>query len=61
MHCAARTNLTMSEETVMRLIVELTERLNSLVEYLSTAVSILNLSTWTIREGLLNCCLFFEQ
>ncbi|XP_040892778.1 uncharacterized protein LOC121181061 isoform X2 [Toxotes jaculatrix] len=37
LHCAARTNLTMSEETIMRLIIELTERLNSLIMELSTA------------------------
>ncbi|KAF0037099.1 hypothetical protein F2P81_009973 [Scophthalmus maximus] len=36
LHCAARANLTMSEETSMRLIVELTERLNSLLMELST-------------------------
>ncbi|XP_051242493.1 uncharacterized protein mslnb isoform X22 [Dicentrarchus labrax] len=36
LHCAARTNLTMSEETIMRLIVELTGRLNSLIRELST-------------------------
>lgn len=38
LHCAARANLTMSEETSMRLIVELTERLNSLLMELSTTV-----------------------
>ncbi|XP_023262765.1 uncharacterized protein LOC111655549 [Seriola lalandi dorsalis] len=37
LHCAARTNLTMSEANVMRLIMELTERLNSLIKELSTA------------------------
>ncbi|XP_074485882.1 uncharacterized protein LOC141764496 isoform X2 [Sebastes fasciatus] len=37
LHCAARSNLTMSEETVMRLIAELTERLNLLIKELSTA------------------------
>ncbi|XP_041790221.1 uncharacterized protein LOC121604710 [Chelmon rostratus] len=37
LHCAARTNLTMSEVTIMRLIEELTERLNSLIQELSTA------------------------
>ncbi|XP_029355460.1 uncharacterized protein mslnb [Echeneis naucrates] len=37
LHCAARTNLTLSEETIMRLITELTERLNSLIMELSTA------------------------
>ncbi|XP_039670200.1 uncharacterized protein LOC120567316 [Perca fluviatilis] len=36
LHCAARSNLTVSEETVMRLIVELTERPNSLIKELST-------------------------
>ncbi|KAF1394728.1 hypothetical protein PFLUV_G00004160 [Perca fluviatilis] len=36
LHCAARSNLTVSEETVMRLIVELTERLNLLIKELST-------------------------
>ncbi|XP_008296599.1 uncharacterized protein LOC103369623 [Stegastes partitus] len=37
LQCAARTNLTMTEETVMRLIEELTKRLNSLIKELSTA------------------------
>ncbi|XP_044043889.1 uncharacterized protein LOC122872151 [Siniperca chuatsi] len=37
LHCAARTNLTMSEATIMSLIVELTEHLNSLIKELSTA------------------------
>ncbi|XP_068178769.1 uncharacterized protein [Antennarius striatus] len=37
LQCAARTNLTLSEATVMRLIVELTERLNALIEDLSKA------------------------
>ncbi|KAA8595275.1 hypothetical protein FQN60_012410, partial [Etheostoma spectabile] len=37
LHCAARSNLIMTEETVMRLIVELTGRLNSLIKELSTA------------------------
>ncbi|XP_078131792.1 uncharacterized protein LOC144534036 isoform X1 [Sander vitreus] len=37
LHCAARSNLTISEETVMRLMEELTERLNSLIKELSTA------------------------
>ncbi|XP_023154081.2 uncharacterized protein LOC111588137 isoform X2 [Amphiprion ocellaris] len=37
LHCAARTNLTMNEETVMRLIEELTKRLNSLIRELATA------------------------
>lgn len=38
LHCAARTNLTMSERTMTRVIVELTERLNSLVREFATAV-----------------------
>ncbi|XP_045566786.1 uncharacterized protein isoform X6 [Salmo salar] len=37
LHCVARSNLTMSEETIMRLVVELTGRLNSLVQKFSTA------------------------
>ncbi|XP_069545539.1 uncharacterized protein [Brachyistius frenatus] len=37
LHCAARTNLTMTEETIMRLITELTKRLNSLIKELSRA------------------------
>ncbi|KAM9857099.1 uncharacterized protein ACBR49_000773 isoform 2-T2 [Aulostomus maculatus] len=37
LHCAARTNLTMSEATTLRLIEELTVRLNSLMKELSTA------------------------
>ncbi|XP_036949254.1 uncharacterized protein LOC119016969 [Acanthopagrus latus] len=37
LHCAARTNLTMSEETIMRMISELMGRLNSLMRELSTA------------------------
>ncbi|XP_070965378.1 uncharacterized protein [Oncorhynchus clarkii lewisi] len=37
LHCVARSNLTLSEETVMRLVVELTGRLNSLVQKFSTA------------------------
>ncbi|XP_029906846.1 uncharacterized protein LOC115358879 [Myripristis murdjan] len=37
LHCAARSNLTMSEETIMRLIMELTQRLNSLIQEFSTA------------------------
>ncbi|XP_023814448.1 uncharacterized protein LOC110013628 [Oryzias latipes] len=35
LHCAARTNLTLNEETIMRLILELTKRLNSLIKELS--------------------------
>lgn len=38
LHCAARTNLTMSERTITRVIVELTERLNSLVREFAKAV-----------------------
>ncbi|XP_068583671.1 uncharacterized protein [Cebidichthys violaceus] len=37
LHCAAGSNLTMSEETVMRLIGQLTERLNSLIQELLTS------------------------
>lgn len=37
LHCAARSNLTMSEGTIMRLIEELTVLLNSLIKELSTA------------------------
>ncbi|KAE8300477.1 Mesothelin Pre-pro-megakaryocyte-potentiating factor [Larimichthys crocea] len=37
LHCAARTNLTMSEATIMRLITELTGRLNLLIQELSRA------------------------
>ncbi|KAL6111018.1 mslnl [Pungitius sinensis] len=37
MHCAADSNLTMSEETVARLIEELTQRLNSLMQELLTS------------------------
>ncbi|XP_034149917.1 uncharacterized protein mslnb isoform X4 [Esox lucius] len=37
LHCVARSNLTMSEETVMGLVRELTGRLNSLVQDFSTA------------------------
>ncbi|XP_015820458.1 uncharacterized protein [Nothobranchius furzeri] len=37
LHCAARTNLTMTETTVLRLIDELMRRLNSLIKELSTA------------------------
>lgn len=40
MHCAAKTNLTMSDTVVMRLTEELLMRLNSLIKELSTAVSI---------------------
>ncbi|KAM9770399.1 uncharacterized protein mslnb [Menidia menidia] len=35
LHCAATTKLTLNEKTIMRLIVELTERLNSLVKEFS--------------------------
>lgn len=38
LHCAADSNLTMSEETVVRLIEELTQRLNSLMQELLTSV-----------------------
>lgn len=38
LHCAARTNLTMSEKTITRIVVELTERLNWLVKDFSKAV-----------------------
>ncbi|XP_020560196.1 uncharacterized protein LOC101156712 [Oryzias latipes] len=34
LHCAARTNLTLNEETIMRLILELTKRLNLLIKEL---------------------------
>ncbi|XP_045069142.1 uncharacterized protein mslnb [Coregonus clupeaformis] len=37
LHCVARSNLTMSEETIMRLVVALTGRLDSLVQKFSTA------------------------
>uniref|UniRef100_UPI0037E999B6 uncharacterized protein n=1 Tax=Semicossyphus pulcher TaxID=241346 RepID=UPI0037E999B6 len=37
MHCAARTNLVMSEKTVKRLIMEMLKRLNSLIKELSKA------------------------
>uniref|UniRef100_A0AAQ4R9F9 Mesothelin a n=1 Tax=Gasterosteus aculeatus aculeatus TaxID=481459 RepID=A0AAQ4R9F9_GASAC len=37
LHCAADSNLTMSEETVVRLIEELTQRLNSLMQELLTS------------------------
>ncbi|XP_061534693.1 uncharacterized protein LOC133403640 [Phycodurus eques] len=37
MHCTARTNLTMSEGNIMRLILELTERLNLLIQEFATA------------------------
>ncbi|KAG7222575.1 hypothetical protein INR49_016172 [Caranx melampygus] len=37
LYCAARTNLTITEATVMKLIMELTERLSSLIQELSTA------------------------
>ncbi|XP_028270741.1 uncharacterized protein mslnb isoform X1 [Parambassis ranga] len=37
LRCAAHTNLTLDEQTVMTLILELTRRLNSLVKELSTA------------------------
>lgn len=40
LHCGARTNLTLSEATIMKLIVELTKHLNSLIEELSSAVRI---------------------
>ncbi|XP_067115078.1 uncharacterized protein mslnb [Osmerus mordax] len=36
LHCAARTNLTLTQDTVMRLLIELTGRLNSLVIEFST-------------------------
>ncbi|CAN9510582.1 unnamed protein product [Ophioblennius macclurei] len=36
LHCAAKTNLMMTEETIMKLIVELAERLNLLIKELST-------------------------
>ncbi|XP_042340408.1 uncharacterized protein LOC121941647 [Plectropomus leopardus] len=36
MHCAAQSHLEMSEETIIRLIVELTKRLESLIRELST-------------------------
>lgn len=39
LHCAARSNLTLSEEEIMRLTVELTERLNTLIKELATVVS----------------------
>lgn len=42
LHCAAHTNLTMTEANVVRLVFELTGRLNSLVRELSTAVSSLD-------------------
>nr|XP_057946646.1 uncharacterized protein LOC131140343 isoform X1 [Doryrhamphus excisus] len=37
MHCAAKTDLTMSEKNIMRLILELTERLNLLIQEFATA------------------------
>ncbi|XP_037545747.1 uncharacterized protein LOC119422445 [Nematolebias whitei] len=37
LHCAARSNLTLTESTVLKLINELTSRLNSLMKELSTA------------------------
>ncbi|XP_054636235.1 uncharacterized protein LOC129183238 isoform X2 [Dunckerocampus dactyliophorus] len=37
MHCAAKSNLTMSEENTMRLILELTERLNLLIKEFAIA------------------------
>lgn len=42
LYCAAHTNLTMTEANVVRLVFELTGRLNSLVKELSTAVSTLD-------------------
>lgn len=39
LHCAARTDLPMTEHTIMRLVHELTARLNSLVRELAKAVS----------------------
>lgn len=39
LHCAARTDLQMTEHTIMRLVHELTGRLNSLVRELAKAVS----------------------
>ncbi|XP_071382779.1 uncharacterized protein mslnb [Centroberyx affinis] len=37
LHCIGRSNLTLSEETIMRMVAELTGRLNSLVKEFSTA------------------------
>ncbi|KAF6736458.1 hypothetical protein FQA47_009227 [Oryzias melastigma] len=45
LHCAARTNLTLNEETIMRLILELTKRLNSLIKELSKTLEALHLLT----------------
>lgn len=39
LHCAARTDLPMTEHTIMRMVHELTARLNSLVRELAKAVS----------------------
>lgn len=39
LHCAARNNLTMTEAVVLKLVLELTQRLNLLIKELSTAVS----------------------
>lgn len=41
LHCAAQSNLTMSEATTMRLMIHLTKRLSLLIQELSTEVSIL--------------------
>ena len=62
LHCAARSNLTMDEKTIMRLIVELTKRLNSLIKEFSKSVSVLTSqacqtnSNKKINNG---CFLFF--
>lgn len=50
LHCAARTNLTMSERTMTRVIVELTERLNSLVREFATAVRNSSVNVFFMRR-----------
>lgn len=46
LHCAARSNLTMSEGTITRVLVELTKRLNSLVREFANAVRTSAVPLW---------------
>lgn len=49
LHCAARTNLTMTEANLMRLVYELTGHLNSLVRELAAAVSTMKLLFYDVK------------
>lgn len=49
LHCAARTNLTVTEANLMRLVYELTGHLNSLVRELAATVSTLKLPFYDVK------------